>query len=113
MDPESDAHTNVSLATIQVRISDSGPVVHVSGELDVNNSYLLVETVGSLDLDGHRTVTVDLSDLTFCDASSVAAFIKASRLVRDAGGRLLVTRATGLPRRVLTFPGVDQHLDVR
>jgi anti-sigma B factor antagonist len=110
---KADAHTNGSLATIQVRVSERGPVLHVSGELDVNNSHLVVETVRSLHLDGQRTVAVDLTDLTFCDASALAAFIKASQHLRQVGGRLVITRASGIPRRVLTFPGVDKYLEVQ
>ncbi len=110
---EPDAHINGSLATIQVRTSERGPVLRVSGELDVNNSHLVVETVRSLDLDGQRMVAVDLTDLTFCDASALAAFIKASEHLRQVGGRLVITRASGIPRRVLTFPGVDKYLEVQ
>jgi anti-sigma B factor antagonist len=102
-----------SLIAIDVRDSDRGPVMQVSGELDITNSDLLLQAVRTLDLDGQRSVVLDLTGLTFCDASGAAAFIEASRHLRHVGGRLRITGASGLPRRVLTLTGVDEYLEVQ
>ena len=96
--------------TITVDAHDHGHTVTLSGEMDFANADGLLETMANIPLDGHTSVVLDLTGLTFCDASAVSALVRTHHYVRDAGGRLTVTGASGTPRRVLTLTGVDRLL---
>jgi anti-anti-sigma factor len=98
-------------ATVTVDVDDHHePRVSVVGELDITNTHLLHDAITGLDLDGARSIRIDLSGLTFCDASTVSALIRADRRVRAAGGRLVITGASGVPLRVLTLTGIHHQL---
>ena len=87
-------------------------VVSMAGELDMFNAQCLFDAVSGLELDGHRTVVLDLTGLRFCDAGGVSAVLRADRLLRDRGGRLMVHGISGLPRRVFTLTGIDRVLEL-
>ena len=54
------------------------------------------------------TVVVDLADLTFMDSSGLAALVLArSRVVAGGRGELVLTRPTGIVRRVLEIVGLS------
>ena len=99
--------------TIRVGAPDNGHTVTVSGELEFSNAHRLFETVANIHLDGHRSVVLNLTGLTYCDAAAVSALIRAHKYVRGAGGRLSITGVSGIPQRVLTLTGVDKFLDVQ
>ena len=87
-------------------------IVSMSGELDAFNAQSLFEAVSGLDLDGDRTVVLDLTGLRFCDAGGVSAVLRAHRFLRDHDGRLTVHGVSGIPRRVFTLTGIDQVIEV-
>ena len=88
-------------------------VVSMSGELDAFNAECLFDAVSGVDLDRDRTLVLDLTGLTFCDAGGVSAVLRADRFLRDRGGRLTVQGMSGLPRRVFTLTGADQIIEVK
>jgi anti-anti-sigma factor len=98
--------------TISVSTGDHQPTVTAAGELDFTNAHLLVDTVTGIELDGHRTVVLDLSGLSFCDARGVSALLKAHSCVRSAGRRLLLRGVSGVPLRVIGITGADSSLDL-
>ena len=65
-----------------------------------------------IDLDGHRSVVLDLAGVTFCDAGGVTALIRAHHHLREVGGYLSIRGVSGFPLRVFTITGVDKALDV-
>jgi anti-sigma B factor antagonist len=87
-------------------------VVSMSGELDAFNAECLFDAVGVLELDGQRTVVLDLTGLTFCDAAGVSAVLQVNRFFGDRGRRMTVHGISGLPRRVFTLTGIDQVIEV-
>jgi anti-anti-sigma factor len=98
--------------TIRVSTTDHEPTVTAAGELDFTNAHRLVETVAGIELDGHRTVVLDLSGLTFCDARGVSALLEAHNEIRSAGRALRLRGVAGVPRRILRITGAESCLDV-
>ena len=92
--------------------SERGLIVSISGELDIFNADSLVDAVGGLELDGDRTVVLDLTGLTFCDAAGVSALLTTNRFLRHHGRRLKIHGISGMPRRVLSLTGADHVLEV-
>ncbi len=68
-------HTNRTLITLV-------------GEIDLATAPLVRATLATCAGDGVRTVDVDLTAVTRCDADGLGAFIEASRLAGEAGTAL-------------------------
>ena len=58
--------------SVRVETNGHGPVVRVSGELDLATSPRLRTLLGEL---GDRAVTLDLADVTFLDSSALAVLL--------------------------------------
>jgi anti-anti-sigma factor len=102
------------VATLSVEIAqlDIGTAVQISGELDFFCCRRLSQVVEDINIDGRRSVVLDLTNLQFCDAGGVRALLRAHRSVGAQGGQLVVRGVSGQPRRVLAITGADQVLDL-
>ena len=105
---------------LSVRGQDGYTIVAISGEIDIASAPVLrVQLVGLLRPDASRIV-IDLSGVTFCDASGLAVLVAASRRAGLLGGVLrlaapapltaTVLRLTGLESRFEMFPTVPEAL---
>lgn len=90
-------------------VDDEGVhVVTLFGQLDLSNAPRVRELLHGMD--GRGTI-VDLSGLTFCDSSGVAALLGA-RSDAESGGRSLALRgATGIVRQVFEVTGLTTLLE--
>jgi anti-anti-sigma factor len=89
------------------RIDPDG-VVCVSGELDMAVADSFCQGLVS-SLDGQRPV-LDLSELTFLDASGIRAILQ---LARTSGQAVVLRNLRPNIRRVLEATGVNENLGVR
>jgi len=103
----------VSLLDVSVTEAESGPVVVLAGEADVNTLAQLNSVLNDQIWAGARLVTVDLSGLRFADSATIAALVSAARTLRDQGGDLELLSPRSAVDRVLSLTGVDQALIVR
>lgn len=94
---------------LQLRImaTTTGHVVAVSGEVDIATSPNLAEALVQF-ADGD--VIVDLSHVTFIDASGLSALIAAKRHIERRNGRLVTERVSPAVGRVFEIIGVDVGL---
>ncbi|MFE7169704.1 STAS domain-containing protein [Streptomyces sp. NPDC057616] len=63
-------------------------LITLAGEFDLTTVPLAHAALGACLRDGIRTIDVDLTAFTFCDASGLNAFLAASGLAADAGTTL-------------------------
>ncbi|MFC3502298.1 STAS domain-containing protein [Micromonospora krabiensis] len=89
---------------------DGGTYLRLAGELDVSTAPQLNAVIDRLAAAGERRLLVDLSELTFCDSTGIAAFVRADNRAAVDGGWLRVTGATGSVERVLRLTGIDEVL---
>lgn len=89
----------------------TGPILTVSGELDVATAPRLRAEVGRLALDPGQLLVVDLAGVTFCDSSGISALIAARNAAEaaQAGIALVavphrITRTLGLTGLADFFP---------
>ncbi|MFC0004097.1 STAS domain-containing protein [Micromonospora siamensis] len=80
------------------------------GELDMSTAAELNAAIDQLAADGHRHLVVDLSELTFCDSTGIAAFVRGDNQAAAEGGWLRVTGASGRVQRVLVITGLADVL---
>ncbi|NJP35534.1 STAS domain-containing protein [Micromonospora thermarum] len=84
--------------------------LRLSGELDLSTAAELNAVLDRLAAAGAHRFLVDLSDLTFCDSTGIAAFVRADNRAAARGGWLRLTGATGRVHRVLQVTGLAEVL---
>jgi len=87
---------------------DGNQVVSVTGELDIataEQAYLYISDV----IDAWPTpVSVDLSGLTFCDASGLGVLARVARHARQAGRQLKLIAARPSLLKIMRITGLDR-----
>ena len=87
---------------------DGNQVVSVVGELDIataEQAYLYISDV----IDAWPApVSVDLSGLTFCDASGLGVLARTARHARQAGRQLRLTAARPSLLKIMRITGLDR-----
>ena len=103
----------LGLEPLQLELScqldgDGNQVVSVTGELDIataEQAYLYISDV----IDAWPTpVSVDLSGLTFCDASGLGVLARIARHARQAGRQLKLTAARPSLLKIMRITGLDR-----
>jgi anti-sigma B factor antagonist len=87
---------------------DGNQIVSVAGELDIataEQAYLYISDV----IDAWPApVSVDLSGLTFCDASGLGVLARTARHAREAGRQLRLTAARPSLLKIMRITGLDR-----
>ncbi|WP_243706504.1 STAS domain-containing protein [Micromonospora sp. KC721] len=87
-----------------------GVCLRLAGELDLSTSGELNDTIDRLAAEGERHLLLDVSALTFCDSTGIAAFVRGDNRASAAGGWLRLTGARGRVDRVLQVTGLADVL---
>ena len=83
-------------------------IVSVTGELDIATAEKAYSYISEV-IDGRPApVTVDLSGLTFCDASGLGALARIARHAREAGRQLMLTSARPSLLKIMRITGLDR-----
>jgi anti-anti-sigma factor len=83
-------------------------VVSVTGELDIATAEQAYSYISEV-IDGRPApVTVDLSGLTFCDASGLGALARIARHAREAGRQLMLASARPSLLKIMRITGLDR-----
>jgi anti-sigma B factor antagonist len=83
----------------------------LAGEVDVATSSELRSTLRSLiDEDPARTLTVDVSGVTFIDSTALGVLFGAHCRLQRRGGRISLVDPSPVIRRVLLATGLDENL---
>jgi anti-anti-sigma factor len=87
-------------------------VAALSGELDLTSvPELRDQLLGLLRPDASRLI-VDLSHVSFCDASGLAVLVGTNRRARLLGGVLRLAAPTPPTIEALRITGLDLHLEI-
>ena len=82
-------------------------IVSVTGELDIATAEKAYSYISEV-IDGLAPVTVDLSGLTFCDASGLGALARVARHAREAGRQLMLTSVRPSLLKIMRITGLDR-----
>lgn len=97
--------------TVAYAWRDGAPAcLRLAGELDMSTAPELNAAIDGLLADGTRQFLVDLTELTFCDSTGIAAFVRGDNRASVEGGWLRVTGAAGRVARVLQVTGLAEVL---
>lgn len=88
------------------------PTVYLSGEIDIQASTVLRERL----LDALRSTTgllvLDLSQVSFCDASGLAVLVGIQRRARAQGVTIALSAPSACVSRILRITGLDRSLPI-
>jgi anti-sigma B factor antagonist len=84
----------------------TGPVLTVSGEIDIQTSPVLEEQLQVVLDRGLSSTVVDLSGVTFLDSTGLSVLISGLRRCQAAGGELRLTGPRPNVRKVLEITGL-------
>lgn len=98
---------------ITVNRQPDGLTVTLTGEIDHHGARAMMaeleETISTL---LPRSLTLDLSGITFMDSSGIALLLRTHRRVTQLGGTLRVTHIPTQPRKVLDAAGVGRLISL-
>ena len=87
-----------------------GACLRLTGELDLSTAPELSAAIDRLTAAGETRVLLDLTDLTFCDSTGMAVFVRGDNRAAAEGGWLRLTGASGRVERVLRVTGLADVL---
>ena len=99
-------------AALSVRRRDGYTIVTISGEIDIACAPALREQLLGLLRPGASRLVVDLSRVTFCDASGLAVLVGVARRVGLLGGVLRLAALGPRVSAVLRLTGLDSRFEV-
>jgi anti-sigma B factor antagonist len=105
MPPEADGAVPLELS--RRTGPDGDQVVSVTGELDIATADQAYAYISEVIDSGPAAVSVDLSGLTFCDASGLGVLAKIARHARQAGRQLKLTSARPSLLKIMRLTGLD------
>ena len=111
MAPHEIDHFPPALA-LSVRRIDGYAIVTISGEIDIARAPALREQLIGLLRPGASRLVVDLSGVTFCDASGLAVLVGVARRIGLLGGVLRLAAPTPLVSTVLRLTGLDSRFEI-
>ena len=82
----------------------------LAGEIDVSNCNQIVREVDRLCAERCRRIRIDLGVVTFIDAATIGALIRARDRARAAGCEVVLVAVNGLPLRMLQMLRLDTVL---
>ncbi|PWR11100.1 anti-sigma factor antagonist [Micromonospora acroterricola] len=89
---------------------DGSACLRLAGELDLSTAPELTAAIDRLFDAGEIRVLLDLTDLTFCDSTGMAVFVRGDNRASAEGGWLRLTGANGRVDRVLRITGLADVL---
>ena len=103
----------MSMLRGSVTAGESGPLIVVSGEVDLTNAAELSELVTGQLADGTLYLTVDVGRLDFADTAGIRVFVLAAKTLRQRGGDLVLLRPQRALARILEILGAEEVLAIR
>jgi anti-sigma B factor antagonist len=88
--------------------ADGYQIISVAGELDIATADQAYSYISEVIDERPAPVTVDLSGLTFCDASGLGALARVARHAREAGRQLMLTSARPSVLKIMRITGLDR-----
>jgi len=88
--------------------ADGCQVISVTGELDIATAEQAYSYISEVIDARMAPVTVDLSGLTFCDASGLGVLARISRHARQAGRQLMLSSVRPPLLKIMRITGLDR-----
>jgi anti-sigma B factor antagonist len=97
---------------LSVRSQGGYTIVAISGEIDIASVPVLRERLIGLPQPQASRIIIDLSRVTFCDASGLAVLVGASRRAGLLGGVLRLAAPAPMMATVLRLTGLHSRFEI-
>jgi len=97
---------------LSVRGQDGYTIMTISSELDIASVPVLRDQIPGLLRPQAGRIVIDLSGVTFCDASALAALAGASRRAGQLDGVLRLAAPTPVAAALLRLTGLDWRFEI-
>lgn len=91
----------------------SGPVITLSGEVDLSTIAELSELITAQLSAGTRELTIDVAGMSFADSASMRVLMLAAMTLRKRGGGLVLLRPQPALARLLDIMDAGQVITIR
>lgn len=82
--------------------------VAVKGELDVYTASMLRHTLNELIAEGHRSLVIEMANLSYIDSTGLGVLVGALKQVRELGGDLRLRGLTAQAYNVFEITGLTR-----
>ena len=96
-----------------VAAGESGPVITLSGEVDLSTIAELSDLITAQLAGGTVHLTIDVSGMSFADSASIRVLMLAAMTLRKRGGDLVLLRPQPALARLLEVMDADQVITVQ
>jgi anti-anti-sigma factor len=101
----------MSLFDVEISEGPLGPVIALSGDIDLAAVSAVEERIRAGLDGGSSTVVLDLRQVEFMDSSGLRLILRMDHEVRERGDRFVLVRGGRRVSRVLELSGVDRQLE--
>jgi len=88
------------------RHTDTGPVLTIRGELDSTTAPQVIAEVRNLTMTSGQRLLIDLTELSFCDSSGIAALLAARNTTHSANATIALHGVPAQVTRTLNLLGL-------
>jgi len=106
-------HPSSQPNTVHSVYTDAGLIVRLVGDIDMSSWARLDQVYADVVAAGPAPVTVDLSDATFVDSTTLGFLARLHQHVTSNGHALLVESPTRVVSRAIEICGLDRVLTIR
>ena len=110
--PESPERFGKELFGIEFVATDDQITVRLSGELDLSNRALFEQTLTRLSDERDRVIVLDLSELEFVEAHTVARWHVFGLQLRERGSKLVLRHARPVVERMMSIMDLNGAVEV-
>jgi anti-sigma B factor antagonist len=103
----------VSTFRASVSAGESGPVITLSGEVDLSTITELSDLINAQLAGGTVHLTIDVSGMSFADSASMRVLMLAAMTLRKRGGGLVLLRPRPALARLLDIMDAGQVITVQ
>ena len=96
-----------------VAAGESGPLIVLTGEVDITTAAELSELVTGQLAEGTLHLTIDVGGLDFADTAAIRVFLLAAKKLRQRGGDLVLLRPQRTLARVLEILGAEEVIEIQ
>ena len=96
-----------------VTAGKSGPLIVLTGEVDITNAAELSQLVTSQLTEGTLHLTIDVGGLEFADTAGIRVFLLAAKKLRQRGGDVVLLRPQRALARMLDILGAEEAIEIQ
>ncbi len=98
---------------VDIKSENGAIVAALSGEIDHHNAKEIREQLDKYIISAQPgELTMDFKNISFMDSSGIGLIMGRSKLMRECGGKLIVSNPQPYIRRVLKLSGIERLVKI-